>query len=315
MFKKWLKNKNVLFIPIYSMRNYETGFYNLANDGNMARIVSKLYELENCNIDLLIPAKSENLDKAISILKGRTNIKIIKCNAYGKNAKETREELEKFIPYINENYDCIISEPNILTKYLVDNDYKVIYWCVASITSEICPWFVEDYIEIDKYIASKAITAVSLENQVLALKGNSYVESFYNPEVFDYKTIFFPFRLSDKSYHFEELKKAIYKIKSMGYNNFKVLYTDPNNSYYEKLDDVFVKVSPDKDIYLSILKSRPIVPYLEDPDNMIHISTYELFYYNCKVISLNTNNSIFDKAYKTDIENLFEAIINLLKED
>ena len=42
LFDTMLNNKKILFIPIYSMRDYKTGIYNLEADGNMARIYSKI---------------------------------------------------------------------------------------------------------------------------------------------------------------------------------------------------------------------------------------------------------------------------------
>ena len=41
LFDTMLNNKKILFIPIYSMRDYKTGIYNLEADGNMARIYSR----------------------------------------------------------------------------------------------------------------------------------------------------------------------------------------------------------------------------------------------------------------------------------
>ena len=41
-FDEMINGKKILFIPIYSMRDYKTGLYNLLADGNMARIYSKI---------------------------------------------------------------------------------------------------------------------------------------------------------------------------------------------------------------------------------------------------------------------------------
>lgn len=319
MLKEKLKNKNVLFIPIYSMRDYQTGKYNLSSDGNMARIVSKVNELECNKITILYPSNSINLDLATKPLSNKRNINWESCIAYGKNAKQTRDDYESFIDWLKniEDFDYIVCEPNYLTFELCKKyKEKIIYWCVASITSEMCPWFVEDYIEVDKKIAQLIPTAVCTKTQVEALKGLSFIESFYDASAFDYKTIFFPFRISDKSYMFDEFRMIIDNIYKSGLTNFKVLYTDPNESLKENLnDEVFVKVPSDKHVYLSILKSKPIIPYFEDSNNILHISIFEFMYYNCNVIMFK-NDNIHHKSFIeiNSFENFEEVLRRLLNE-
>ena len=233
------------------------------------------------------------------------NIEWISCSAYGHNAKETRDNYKSMVDFINENkllddIDYVVCEPNYLIKYFIESNIyncKFIYWCVASITSEMCPWFVEEYIDLDKKIAKEIPTAVCTKTQVEALGINSFVEPIYNPEFFDYDIIFFPFRLSDQSYKFEEFRNIIEtyyeETISKCCNRFKVLYSDPNQSYKDKLNnEIFVKVPSDKPVYLSILKSKPIIPYFEDSKNMEHISINEFLYYDCRIIAFE--NERFD---------------------
>ena len=40
------KNKNVLMIPVYSTRNYETGTYYLLSDGNISKFLMKILKSE-----------------------------------------------------------------------------------------------------------------------------------------------------------------------------------------------------------------------------------------------------------------------------
>ena len=327
MLKDILKNKNVLFIPIYSMRSYETGLYNLAADGNMARIVSKLLEVNFSKATILYPSNSINFYEATKALKWKDNIEWIPCNAYGKNAKETRDNYEPFIDVLLEkgllrNTDCIVCEPNYLLKWLISRsayENELIYWCVASITSEVCPWFVEAYANLDKAIAKVVPTAVCTQTQVEALGNKAFIEPIYEPEYFDYDIIFFPFRLSDKSYRFEEFKNIVTQLYEeldlKGADTFKVFYTDPNESYKEKLDpNIFVKVPSDKPVYLSILKSKPIIPYFEDSRNMEHISINEFLYYNCRIIAFENKRFDNNKNVKQILSmyDLREAITDLL---
>ena len=57
-----ITNKSVLFVPIFSARSYETGIYNLALDGNMARIVSMILMGKPDKATVLIPRNISNLD-------------------------------------------------------------------------------------------------------------------------------------------------------------------------------------------------------------------------------------------------------------
>lgn len=332
LFDTMITGKKVLFIPIYSMRDYKTGIYNLEADGNMARIYSKLRTAKPEKAVVAIPQyvlkAPEDFFEGFVTTEGNEAIKWIKTDAYGTNAKETRNEVTKFLKFLDNfdlnEFDYIVVEPNLLALYLTANEdieSKLVYWCVASVTSEMCPWFVRDYIDIDKMIASKITTIVSLPNQQQALGGKSIIDpNFYDAKIFDYPIVYFPFRISDMSYHFDCVVKAVHSLWGKGLVNFKVLYTDVNNSLDENLipeeiKHLFKKVPADKEIYLSILKSKPIIPYLENPNNMVHISIFEFAYYQCDVIMRKSNNITFNSATIIDhIDYLENALRDKLLE-
>lgn len=298
-----ITGKNVLFIPMLSARSYETGLYNLLLDGNMARLVSMLKVAKPRHATILIPYNVINLDQ-IKAQLSNTGIHIVfcRCSAYGDNAAATRKNgvvfedfLETYFDYWPK-FDYVIVEPNTLAANdrfrSFFKDSKIIYWCVASVTSKGTPWFVKDYESIDKGIAAKIPTECVLQTQVEALGGLSYADEkgFYDPSIFDYETIFFPFRLSDKNYHANEFKRAAIKAAQICSRNFKVLYTDVNDSglFYER-PDLFVKVPSQKEVYLGMLKSRPIIPYLEDVNVLTHINIHEMLYYGCRIIMLEND--------------------------
>ena len=305
-----IKSKNVLFIPIFSMRDRQTNVYNLFADGNMSRIVSKIKSSDIESATVLIPEKVCNLDKIEEQVKDK-NVNFKKCYGYKENAKQTREEVDDFLTFIDNNleydsYDVIISEPNFLTYELANRNVKLVYWCVASKTSTYEPWFVKEYAEIDKLIASKVDTAVLTNSQVEYLEGKSFVDkNFYDANKFDIKIIFFPFRLTDESYHVKEFVEIINNIRMCGFNNFRVLFTDPNNSGLIEEDEIFKKVSCDKELYISILKGKPIIPYFEDSNNVVHISIYEFMFYECEVIMFENENINFETA--NFIKNIYDT--------
>ena len=111
--------------------------------------------------------------------------------------------------------------------------------------------------------------------------------------------------MTDESYHVKEFVEIINNIRMCGFNNFRVLFTDPNNSGLIEEDEVFKKVSCDKDLYISILKGKPIIPYFEDSNNVVHISIYEFMFYECEVIMFENENINFETA--NFIKNIYDT--------
>lgn len=315
-----ITNKSVLFVPIFSARSYETGIYNLALDGNMARIVSMILMGKPDKATVLIPRNISNLDVISRQLKGM-NVNFIRCDAYGENAYATRMNGLAFADFINnkfgpDDFDVLVLEPNtlLLSDYLFTFRFaKIIYWCVASVTSKGTPWFTEKFVDMDKRIANMFPTECVLQTQVEALGGLSYADEkgFYDASQFDYDTIFFPFRLTDQNYHAEDVKNAVQKLKKICYNNFRVLYTDVNDSgrFYED-PDTFIKVPSQKEVYIGILKSKPIIPYLEDTDVLTHINIHEMIYYGCRLIMFEneTYKGYDNVTFIKDIQELPEEL-------
>lgn len=324
-----IENKRVLFVPVFSTRSYKTGEYNLALDGNMARIISKILSSKPKFAEVLIPKRSIGLDVWVKALKRHNfenHVKFTGCGAYGENAHATRMNSNEFKNWLWEwvdpnDFDCLVVEPNKLALEMdelipgwVEQFNDIIYWCVASATTKGTPWFTEDFVQMDKEIALKYLTACASYSQVEYLGRLAFLDdNFYDPSLFDFKTIFFPFRLSDKNYKAEYVRSVLEEVKRRGYN-FKVLYTDVNDSDIFKEDETFVKVSGQKEVYLSILKSKPIIPYLEDADMLMHINITEFMHYGCKVIMKENNTIKCDSFhYIKEDRNLLEAIIDELE--
>lgn len=318
--KERIKGKRVLFIPVFSMRDRKTGVYNLENDGNYARVCSLLANAEHANAIILLP------DRTTGKYQIPPKTTLYHVDAYKFNAHATRWETTDFLKvFINEldlnNFDIIVSEPNAITQLLskYGNNSKLIYWCVASITDTDTPWFVKEFEEIDKDIASRTPTAVASIGQVEGLKGKAYLEeSFYDASLFDYQTIFFPFRLTDENYRAGEFANIVRKLSERtDLKPFKVLYTDINNSGIFDDNKYFVKISGDHDTYLQVLKGRPIIPYLENMDVLEHISINEFIYYHCEVIAFNCRHKkdCDNIIYVNTFTELYESLVNKLKKE
>ena len=290
-----IKGKSVLMIPVYSTRSYETGIYNLLADGNISKFLMKIMQSEAKEIDILVPNNNTGLEQIKNITKQKANW--IPFD-YGINAHETRNMGEHFYKYIVCNvkrYDYIISEIDTLAKISITSSNSLcnldnfIYW-VGSWNADGTPWYAKGHESINKNIAEKILTACLLPGQVDLYGGKSFYDKcIYNPEYFDKKTIYFPFRLSDNSYHAKEFLKVIQELKSEGYDNFIVLFSDVNDSHIfdEYQTETFVKVPPNRFVYQSILKGKPIIPYFDDIDKNYHSNIFEFEYYGCDVIQTN----------------------------
>lgn len=298
MIREELKQKEVLFIPVFSMRSYETGKYKLNCDGNMARVLSMIYNsgVKCAYITIPMPKNLDETDFANLKLKLKNKgmdkyVKFLSNSGYGENAKATRHSKNILKSIRPADYDVIVTEPQMVTYDLIHKHYlgKLIYWCVASQTISYSPWFTEEFRFIDKEIAANIPTACATDTQVQYLEGLSYKDEFYNSEFSDMKIIFFPFRLSDPSYKFDTLKEMVKKLKSEGIKNFQVIVTDPNQSGDFSNTPEILLVPSNAALYISILKGKPIIPYFENANEIKHISIEEMAMYKCEIVCYDNN--------------------------
>lgn len=308
-----MKNKNVLMIPVYSTRSYTTGVYDLAADGNVTKFLMKIISSDAKSIDVLYPQKSVNLDFAINVLKrcGISNVRWIDCE-FGKNAHETRMSGKIFLDKIRDlfvkgfYYDIIISEVDTLAKFCIKNNYEFcnkenfVYWA-GSWNADGTRWDEPGHYLANKKIASQVVTPCLLAGQPAIYKGKSFYDTCdYMPVFFDKATIFFPFRLSDKSYKAEHFLSVVKELAKQR-DDFVVLYTDPNDSCLWDNEDknVFIKVPKNKFVYLSILKGKPIIPFFDNPEVNYHTNIFEFLFYGCDIITFE--NDLCKKKNKGNV--------------
>lgn len=311
MIRDRIERKYVLFIPVYSMRSYETGKYKLNCDGNMARVLSMIYSSNPLFVDIYIPSNNMiDQDDFIALKRKLFNKGIDKKvrfihTKYGANAKETRALntiLNTDMNYGRASYDVVIVEPqvSVIDASILYGKTNVIYWCVASETISYSPWFTKDYKDLDKYLAQNFVTACATQSQVDYLGGLSYKDEFYNPEFSDTKIIFFPFRLSDESYQWEKFQQMIYQLCKEGVRDFSVIVTDPNASIKTSNIPNLVFAPSSSPIYVSILKGKPIIPYFEKADEVKHIGIEEMVMYNCDIVC-------YDNKELPDSNNIYKV--------
>lgn len=300
----FLENKKVLMIPVYSSRSYDTGKYDLATDGNVSKYATKIINANVKLVDIAYPFNSVNSNYISEItrkyMKGK-NVFWIPLD-YGANAHETRNMGEYFLEFIKllggtDKYDVIITEVDTLAYLVATNDYefcnkdKFIYWA-GTHNADGTPWYEDGHQKLNQTIAENITTACLFEGQVNFYGGKTFYDEYtYNSKLYDKQIIFFPFRLTDKSYKLDLFKEAIKKLLEIGIDNFVVLYTDPNESHL--LDDVnpdiYIKTSSNKFAYQAILKGKPIIPYFDDLSKNSHTNIFEFKYYGCDIITDEVN--------------------------
>ena len=322
-FVEMVSGKNVLFVPTYSMRSYETGKYDLSADGNFARVLSLIKNSDCRYVTVAVPKLDMLKDGTIDYLRDLVvdhDVSFATINGYGANANATRfsHELFQEVVSIAYTYDLIVVEQEQLALDLihsrkVDNS-KLVFWCVASHVKGHEIWFVDGHKNLDKLIASEIPTVCANEKQVGWLGGKSFVGFFYDANGTFKPTVFFPFRLSDPEYHFYD-KFIPFMDGIMGSPEiaYDILVTDPNSSLNKlKLGHQRPLVVPsDHALYMAILKGKPIVPYFAEIDVIRHISIEEIVQAGCYVICYK--NKTYDRIPNVHMAEDDEEFKRLLK--
>lgn len=298
-----------LHVPIYSMRSYETGLYDVSKDGNFQLHLSRMQSDDL----ILVPYNSIGIETFIETgyLKKE---QVVIMNCYGSNAYETRKlfvsnillgAAVEFRTLQHLKLNCIRGNLDaIVTDITGFHGAKDVFFNFNITKDPNNPkYYIDEFIESDlKSIERSIFTTVLNQNQkdyLVSLGANpdkikvchkvinrSLLSLYENDPGFKEQPIdgiFFPFRLTDSCYKFDEA------IKYASLYNLNLYVTDPNQSLSDdtllqnctivKLDNVT------KTSFYSILKSRPKVCYYENPSRCYHPGLAELIHYNIEFIS------------------------------
>lgn len=303
---------NVLFIPIYSMRSYETGKYAVLKDGNfqltMARVLASNFD----RVFVAIPEDLSDLDDLTERFKDSPHVYFTQMK-YGANAVATRDffwisntELMKSLEL---NVDLIISD---ITGYT--GQKPVVYNFNITKLPELDRPYIDRFFEQDlKSIEQSLFTTVINPRQreyILEVRPDLLDKVIVNTMCAHTdllpkfpkrkpveKLVFWPFRISDKAYQWSEFLEA-FEEQGLHEEGYVVLCTDPNDTL--ECDKSFVmskKLS--KEEYYQMLSAQPIIVMLDDIDTVLHPGTIEFFHYKCPVITypsdlIQTLNTIPD---------------------
>jgi len=318
--EKEMDGKRVLLIPMVSMREYGSNVYNLSADGNLNAVITKIKLMKSGEVYLTIPKNNKNkefLERELN--KSKVKVNIIETDCYATNAYETRKN-HKWIKFVKDiltkkRFDLIVFTPNIIGTIGFKN-IDVIYWAIVTDTIKTKLYFLDGFRKLDMELHKKYKMVVSTLNQHLLFPKSVIDNNIFSfdlidvvPAVNKFKNIIFvPFRQSDKYYKVKEVYRVLEKSKR--FRNYTILYTAPNNVAIDtKIPNV--KVSNDRQSYYNILKYRPVIFYMCDPDDVIHTSMFEFIYFNCEIYYLK-NSVFYHKHHKNEFKN-FEEFKRLIK--
>lgn len=315
---------HVLFIPIFSMRSYDTGKYSILKDGNFQLTLSRILASDFDEVTVTVPVDSSDFVEfvqRVGAIAGDRAIHV-KPMQYGENAVDTRHTFWKLneaffyservldfdllitditgytgtmsfdIPFIN-NFN-ITKLPELDRPYIdqfFETDLKNME--AALFTTVINPRQREYILQVAPHLKDKVIAYTKVAHYDLMPTGDHKTRVF--DTAFSQRTIFWPFRISDKAYKWDQFLEMF--IENKLDKRYKIVITDPNDSY--KGDHKFVKkVKLSKQEYYEYLLKKPIIVMLDEIDTVLHPGTIEFFFYGCNVITLL--NELVDNEHQVE---------------
>jgi hypothetical protein len=311
---------------MFSMRSHVDGKYSILKDGNFQLTMSRVMASDISIITVSVPRESSDYRDLLNRYSGwaskDSGLSFTKMD-YGFNAVDTRltfwEVNAKFMKAAENEYDVLITD---ITGY--EGPLPVIYNFNITKLPELNRPYIDKFFEQDLDSISKSLFTTVLNPRqreyILEVRPDLIDKIFVNTkclnkrlteltftELWPDPVIFWPFRISDTSYKWEEFLKAF---QEQGlHKKYDIVITDPNDSIKD-LPSFVSKIKPTKDEYNRILMSRPKVVMLDDIDTVLHPGTIEFFYHRCPVITYHSElisnpNAISDlKELSTAIENL-----------
>ena len=281
------------WIPIFSMRSYDTGQYAILKDGNfqltMARVLASDFESHY----VAIPDDSSDFEELLERFRDHPQMYFTKMK-YGMNAVETREKFWT----LNDTQpiaDIVISD---ITGY--SGTKPVIYNFNITKLPELNRPYIDKFFEQDlKSIEQSLFTTVinprqreyilevrpDLINKVIAHTKVAHADllpKFPKQKPVE-KVIFWPFRISDKAYQWKQFLEA-FEEQGLADDGYFIFVTDPNDTL--KTEESYIsKEKLSKDEYYRMLSTRPIIVMLDDIDKVLHPGTIEFLEYRCPVIT------------------------------
>lgn len=311
---KVLEGKSILYIPIYSCFDYQTGNLNFKADGNINRFLSTFY---HCNkykkLDILVPPSGNVKEWFENICKTYLqNCNLISCPLIVKSAKVERsiEFSYKILDFFKTNnidinsYNYIICEAQhvflrlynmvsynlFLRSYDIGIQDKLIYWCPVCATDNKSRDFLEPYKEIDKFIFSVAKNVIVASNDQVKYYNNYHFGGnlIQIESLIDRQLPFFKYYIDWNIVHFINgfhIKNNIFlpfRLTDMGYQTQKIvdyLYNDYNSNhtfkvFYTNPNNCDIYQFANNDSYKKLFLDKYFIEVPKDRDIFYSIIDY-----------------------------------------
>lgn len=294
---------------MFSMYSRETNKYSLLKDGNFQLHLARA----NKNDIFIIPNNCYDFDEFLSTtMLDKRRFLELELPVSAVNIRETFwEQNEDFIFNLLDKHRItqIVCDMTGASQRILDK-VEVCYNLNISYDPENPRPYIDKFLERDVEGINKSLeTYVLNEAQVKPLVdagadirkivvrkdvvNKRLLDSMAcgDPIILRKNEVFFPFRLTDPCYKFEEL------VKNNPDTTFIV--TDPNDTV-KNFSYKNIRVRKlSKSEYYRTLKGQPRMFYYEDPSKVFHPGLAELIHFKCKIESpyINEINSLKDKIY------------------
>lgn len=283
--RKFISNKSIVYVPIISSIDRDTGNYQLDADGNVARFVT--FFIDNSNFSHLTMFLPSNNDGHMSILKnfinrvGEEKVELKFVDDFGIHAGEQRKSpsiVRKMYHNLVEELsigDVLVVESQGLAEYMLKYDFTyntIIYWCpVHKIDDNKTRDFLEGYdgMNIDLFTRCDCtiVCSPTQNTQVTSISGEDHV--LYYPKMIDLDTGLF----NGEEWDINEQINVENVTKNIIYQNaYYIPYRLTDMGY--KIDKVVDMINSDK--------RGDIDVYFTDPNNS-HQFDVDIWHFNDNV--------------------------------
>lgn len=293
-----LYNETILYIPVISSINRQTGKYNLDSDGNVVRFITffenhklrftELYDM----LIVVLPSNNESHEIVSKWVRSNNNIYIVWSDDFGIHAGEQRNNpdvynamLHNIDMMIEDNYGIttIIYESQGLGNALISdvdskyNDVNLVYWCpVCKIDDSHTRNFLEGYDELNEKLFDSSCWSI--------VESPAQLNKFSSPSNFVYPY----YKMSDRNLKYFDYEKNDALIKEI--EN----YANEHNSVYYlpyRLTDDGYKIE-DVISYINFDISEHTIVYYTDPNNSGYMDSIKnKFDANVRLVNISTDRN------------------------
>lgn len=291
---------NVLFIPIYSMRSYETGEYSILKDGNFQLTMARILASDFDRVYVAVPTEASDFEEVLEKYGKGERVFFVQMK-YGANAVATRDFFwvanADHMKSLEVNADLLITD---ITGY--KGPLRVVFNFNITKLPELDRPYIDRFFESDLDSIERSVftTVINprqreyilevrpdlIDKVIVNMKcaHDAFLPRFIDQNVPN-KVIFWPFRISDRAYKFAEFIET-FEAQRLYDQGYKVVVTDPNDTLGLITRPYLTVVKPTKIQYYEMLSARPTIVMLDDIDTVLHPGTVEFLWYGCPTITM-----------------------------